>query len=133
LNLYEQQAANRRKTWLVMLAFVGFFLVLGLGFDTFYIGAAGGFVPIGSIVALGVGSVSAATSYFSGDRAVLLSTAARPVEELEASATDADKLKLRQLQNVVDEMTIASGLPRPHVYVVPDADPKSTAGEAMWW
>ena len=127
MNLYEQQAANRRKTWLVMLAFVGFFLVLGLGFDTFYIGAAGGFVPIGSIVALGVGSVSAATSYFSGDRAVLLSTAARPVEELEASATDADKLKLRQLQNVVDEMTIASGLPRPHVYVVPDADPNAFA------
>ena len=127
MNIYEQQTSNRRKTWLVMLAFVGFFLVLGLGFDAFYIGAGGGFVPIGSVLALGVGSVSAATSYFSGDRAVLLATAARPVEELEAAATDADKFTLRRLENVVDEMAIAAGLPRPKVYVVPDADPNAFA------
>jgi heat shock protein HtpX len=127
LNLYEQQASNRRKTWLVMLAFIGFFLILGLGFDAFYLGTAGGFVPIGSIAALGVGSVSAATSYFSGDRAVLLSTHAQPVEELAAAATEADKLKLQQLENVVDEMAIAAGLPRPKVYVVPDADPNAFA------
>ena len=127
MNLYEQQASNRRKTWLVMLAFVAFFLVLGFGFDAFYIGAGGGVVPIGSVIALGVGSVSAAASYFSGDRAVLLSTHAQPIEELAAGATEADRLKLRQLENVVDEMTIASGLPRPKVYVVPDADPNAFA------
>jgi heat shock protein HtpX len=126
MNLYEQQQSNRRKTWLVMLAFVAFFLLLGFGFDAFYLGTAGGF-PVGSVIALGVGSVSAAVSYFSGDRAVLLSTAAQPVEELQASATDADRLKLRQLENVVDEMAIASGLPRPKVYVVPDADPNAFA------
>ncbi len=127
MNLYEQQASNRRKTWLVMLAFIGFFLILGLGFDAFYLGTAGGFVPIGSLAALGVGSVSAATSYFSGDRAVLLSTHAQPVEELAAAATETDKLKLHQLENVVDEMAIAAGLPRPKVYVVPDADPNAFA------
>ena len=127
MNLYEQQRSNRRKTWLVMLAFVAFFLILGAGFDAFYLGAGGGFVPVGSVIALGVGSASAAVSYFSGDRAVLAATAARPVEELEAAATDPDKLKLRQLENVVDEMAIASGLPRPRVYVVPDADPNAFA------
>jgi heat shock protein HtpX len=79
------------------------------------------------MIALGVGSGSVAVSYFSGDRAVLLSTAAQPVEELQASATDADRLKLRQLENVVDEMAIASGLPRPKIYVVPDADPNAFA------
>jgi len=127
MNLYEQQASNRRKTWLVMLAFVGFFLFLGFGFDAFYIGAGGGVVPVGSVLALAVGSVSAAVSYFSGDRAVLAATAARPLEELTTTATDADRLKLTQLQNVVDEMAIASGLPRPKVYVVPDADPNAFA------
>jgi heat shock protein HtpX len=127
MNLYEQQRANRRKTWLVMLAFIAFFLFLGFGFDAFYIGAAGGVVPVGSVIALGVGSVSAAVSYFSGDRAVLAATAARPLEELTTTATDADRLKLTQLQNVVDEMAIASGLPRPTVYVVPDADPNAFA------
>jgi heat shock protein HtpX len=127
MNLYEQQSANRRRTWLVMFAFVGFLLVLGLGFDTFYLGGVGGNVPIGSMVALGVGSISAVTSYFTGDRAVLLATGARPIAEAGAAAGDADKLKLHQLENVVDEMAIAAGLPRPRVYIVPDPDPNAFA------
>ena len=127
MNLYEQQAANRRKTWLIMIAFVVFLLILGLGFDALYVGAAGGYVPIGTVAALGVGSVSALASYYNGDRAVLAATAARPIEELAAGAGEADMLKFRQLENIVDEMAIAAGLPRPRVYVVPDADPNAFA------
>ena len=127
MNLYEQQTANRRKTWLIMIAFVVFLLFLGLGFDAFYVGAAGGSVPIGTVAALGVGSVSALASYYRGDRAVLAATSARPIEEVAAGASDADKLKLRQLENIVDEMAIAAGLPRPRVYVVPDSDPNAFA------
>jgi heat shock protein HtpX len=127
MNLYDQQAANRRRTWLVMLAFIAFLLLLGFGFDAFFLSQAGGFVPIGSIAALAVGSVSALVSYASGDKAVLLSTGAVPVADLLRSATDADALKLRQLDNVVDEMAIAAGLPRPPVYVVPDPDPNAFA------
>jgi heat shock protein HtpX len=127
VNLYEQQTSNRRKTWLIMLAFIGFLLFLGAGFDALYIGEAGGFVPVGSLLALTVGSVSSAMSYFAGDRAVLLATAAKPVEELAATATDDEKLKLQRLSNVVDEMAIAAGIPRPRVYVVPDADPNAFA------
>ena len=127
MNLYEQQSANRRKTWLIMFAFVVFLLFLGFGFDAFYVGVAGGSVPIGTVAALGVGSVSAFASYYHGDRAVLAATSARPIEEVAAGAGDADKLKLRQLENIVDEMAIAAGLPRPRVYVVPDADPNAFA------
>jgi heat shock protein HtpX len=127
MNLYEQQSANRHKTWLVMAAFVAFLFALGLGFDTFYLGAAGGSIPIGSLAALAIGSISAIASYYRGDRAVLAATGARRVEELEASATEPDKLKLHQLTNVVDEMAIAAGLPRPAVYVVPDRDPNAFA------
>ena len=127
MNLYEQQSANRRKTWLIMIGFVVFLLVLGLGFDAFYVGAAGGNVPIGTVAALGVGSASALASYYHGDRAVLAATSAKPIEDVAAGASEADKLKLRQLENIVDEMTIAAGLPRPHVYVVPDADPNAFA------
>ena len=128
MNLYEQQTANRRKTWLIMFAFVAFLFVLGLGFDTAYLGGLGGSIPIGSILALGVGSVSAVASYYSGDKAVLLATGATPIESAAASAaTDDEKLKLRQLQNVVDEMSIAAGLPRPRTYIVPDPDPNAFA------
>jgi heat shock protein HtpX len=79
------------------------------------------------LAALGVGSVSALASYYNGDRAVLAATSARPIDEVVAGADDADKLKLRQLDNVVDEMAIAAGIPRPRVYVVPDADPNAFA------
>jgi heat shock protein HtpX len=127
MNLYEQQAANRRKTWLVMFVFIGFLFLLGAGFDAFYIGGAGGYVPVGSILALGVGSVSAIATYVGGDRAVLLATGAKPLTDVISAAGEADKLKLQQLSNVVDEMSIASGVPRPDVYIVPDADPNAFA------
>ncbi len=127
MNLYEQQSANRRKTWLVMFAFVAFLFLLGLGFDAFYLGQVGGVAPIGSLLALGVGSVSALVSYFTGDRAVLLASGAKPIAEVAASASEADRLALRQLDNVVDEMAIAAGLPRPPVYIVPDGDPNAFA------
>src|SRR5712692_574564 len=127
MNLYEQQASNRHRTWLIMGAFVAFLFVLGVGFDTFYLDAAGGVVPIGSLMALAVGSISALTSYYIGDRAVLLSSGAQPIADALASSDEAGKLKLRQLENVVDEMAIAAGLPRPPVYVVPDPDPNAFA------
>jgi heat shock protein HtpX len=130
VNLYEQQSSNRHKTWLVIFLFVAFLFLLGLGFDTFYIGAfggAGGYVPIGSILALGVGSVSAIATYIGGDRAVLLASGAKPLADVVASASEADTLKLRQLSNVVDEMAIASGVPRPDIYIVPDPDPNAFA------
>jgi heat shock protein HtpX len=127
VNLYEQQAANRRKTWLIMSAFILFLFFIGAGFDVFYMGQAGGFVPVGSLLALSVGSVSSLLSYYAGDRAVLLATAARPVDELAATASGDDRLRLQQLTNVVDEMAIAAGIPAPRAYVVPDPDPNAFA------
>src|SRR3989442_15386996 len=108
MNLYEQQSANRRKTWLVMFVFVAFLFVLGLGFDAFYLGQAGGGVPGGSVLALGVGSVSALAGYFNGDRAVLPATYAKPIALFAATASGADKLKPPQPDNVVDERGIAA-------------------------
>jgi heat shock protein HtpX len=127
VNLYEQQAANRRKTWLIMSAFILFLFFIGAGFDVFLVGQAGGSVPVGSLLALSVGSVSSLLSYFAGDRAVLLATGAKPVDQLAAAATGDERLKLQQLTNVVDEMSIAAGIPAPRVYVVPDADPNAFA------
>jgi len=110
-----------------MIVFVALLCVLGFGFDAFYLGVGGGYVPVGSLMSLGIGSVSACVGYFNGDRAVLLATAAKPLDEVEASADEASKLKVRQLRNVVEEMSIASGVPRPAVYVVPDEDPNAFA------
>jgi heat shock protein HtpX len=124
MNLLEQQASNRRRTWVIMGGFIVFLCFLGIGFDAFLGGGAS--MPVGTIAALGVGSVSALASYFTGDRAVLAATHAVPVGTL-APASEDERLKLRQLDNVVDEVAIAAGLPRPPVYVVPDADPNAFA------
>jgi heat shock protein HtpX len=127
VDLFEQQRANRRRTWIVMAVFVAFLVFLGWGFDRFYLGMEGVPIPIGSMFALGVGSVSALASYFMGDRAVLLSTGAVPLEQAAQGATDEHRLEYRQLENIVEEMAIASGLPKPRVYIVSDPDPNAFA------
>jgi len=135
MNIYEQQASNRRTTALIMAVFVGFFLVIGLGFDYFYLnfnpgGAAApvltadGYyetsrsrpqnVPIGTIVALLVGLGLTANGFFNGARMVLRSTMAR-------RAITADE-KEQVFLNVVKEMATASGLPVPAAYIIPDPD-----------
>jgi heat shock protein HtpX len=111
-----------------MAVFVAFLIFLGYGFDRFYIGDGEFVFPIGTLTALGVGSVSALTSYYSGDRAVLLSTGAVAIDRALSEETREDSaLKLRQLDNVVEEMSLAAGLPKPKVYVVPDPDPNAFA------
>jgi len=111
-----------------MLVFIAFLVLLGAGFDRFFLGYSGTSLPVGTLAALALGTGSAMFSYYGGDRAVLLSSHAQPLEAREAAAqTDAEKFKLTQLDNVVDEMAIAAGLPKPKVYVIPDADPNAFA------
>lgn len=129
MNFLEQQRANRRRTWLVMTGFIGLAMLVGAGFDLFLFGGSQGGVilPIGTAGALALSSASAATSYFAGDRAVLKSTQAIPIDTALASADPEFRLKLTQLRNVVDEMAIASGLPPPKVFLVPDPDANAFA------
>jgi heat shock protein HtpX len=120
-NIYEQQAHNKRATLVVMVVFIIFLGFIGFGFDAFYLGTINEdvFIPIGTVVALGLGGLSAVWSLQSGAKAVLSSSNAVPA--------DPGNPAHRQLLNVVDEMSIASGLPRPQVYIVPDADPNAFA------
>ena len=63
-----------------------------------------------------------------GDRAVLASSAAVPLDEIDIDgASPEDRLRLKQLGNIADEISIASGLPRPRLYVIPDSDPNAFA------
>jgi heat shock protein HtpX len=120
-NIFEQQAHNRRMTWLLMTAIVLLFVFLGLGFDYFYLGVfeEPTAFPVATIM-LSVGSVVFAyISLHDGASLVLRSAQATP-----AVPTDPQH---RQLLNVVQEMSIASGLPVPHVYIIPDDDPNAFA------
>jgi heat shock protein HtpX len=125
MDLFQQQASNRRRTWMVMAVFVAFLFFLGYGFDLLYLRSR---VPITAWVALAGGAIGAYAGFRSGDRAVLASAGAVPLGDLEGSlATESDRLKYQQLRNVVEEMAIAAGLPVPKLFVIPDADPNGFA------
>jgi heat shock protein HtpX len=126
-NLFAEQAANRRKTWLIIGGFVLFLGFLGFGFDLFVLGHGSTRalarreipVPIGATLGLLFGGATSFFGYRFGDRAVLASSGARPIR------TDDPNGKV--LMNVVTEMAIASGLPMPKVYVLDDPDPNAFA------
>jgi heat shock protein HtpX len=126
-NIYEQQRRNRRRTMLIMAVFVLFFAFLGFGFDLFYfgidpfglLGEPTPVLPVATMFALLIGGGTSFWGLLNGAKAVLSSAGAQPVPENDP--------KYQTLLNVVDEMTIASGLPRPKIYVVPDPDPNAFA------
>ena len=110
--MYEQIAANRRKTALLLVGAVVFLAVVG-----YAIGLIWGVGPIGLVIAAIVAFVMSVSSYFYGDRLVLASTRAREVTPEEAP----------RLHNVVEGLAIAAGVPKPRVYVVPEQAPNAFA------
>jgi heat shock protein HtpX len=127
-NLFAQQEANRRRsTWLV-IGFIIFFSWVGFGGDLAF-GLLTADAPPGAYhhVIPGIGIfttvVAAGICWYSwhyGPDRVLWATGAWEIID---PATPEQK----QLVNVVEEMAIASGLPRPRVWVVPDDDPNAFA------
>jgi len=127
-NLFAQQQANRRRSTWLTIGFILFFAWVGFGGDlAFWLLTAD--TPPGSyhhvVPFIGIFSVlsAAAICWYSwrhGAERVLWATGAW---ELIEPATPEQK----QLVNVVEEMAIASGLPRPRVWIVPDPDPNAFA------
>ena len=111
-----------------MIGFVLFFAWLGFGGD--YILAlytSGGDLesyhhvfPWLGIVFTTAAVFAAWHAYKTGPEKVLWASGAT---ELTNPQTDAE----RQLVNVVEEMAIAAGVPRPHIWIVPDDDPNAFA------
>ena len=121
---YELQAKNRLNSILILLVFLGLVGFLGWGLDYFFLGRGlgreeGPLVPFFTLFALVFGLFHATMSWFGGAREVLHATFARP-------ARVEDRLE-KQFLNVVEEMSIAAGLPVPKAYVVPDDDPNAFA------
>ncbi len=127
-NLFAQQRANRRRSTVLIAIFLAFFAWIGFGGDlAYYLGTSGAppnayhhtipWFGIGATL-LGVGMTWFA--WKRGPKQVLWATGAWQL--LEASSD-----KEKQLVNVVEEMAIASGLPKPTIWIVPDADPNAFA------
>ena len=116
-NIYQQITANRHSTWIIIIVVVSFFLLIGLGFDHFY--GVGLNMPAFTLAALLFGVIASFGSYMYGDQLILSSTHAR-----ELDLTDPKEL---QWHDVIEEMSIAAGIPVPKAYVINDPDPNAFA------
>jgi heat shock protein HtpX len=117
VNIYERAAHNKRMSKIVVTVFVFFFLFLGLGFDYYY--GVGVGLPVFTLIALLVGLILSYNGWYYGDKLVLSSTGAR--------ALDLNDALEMQWQNVVEEMSIAAGIPLPRTYIIDDPDPNAFA------
>jgi heat shock protein HtpX len=127
-NLFAQQEANRRRSTWLTVGFLLFFAWVGFGGDlAFYLmtmePGPGSYRHVFPFI--GIFSTLAAAwicwySWRRGPERVLWATGAW---ELIEPITPEQK----QLVNVIEEMSIASGLPRPAIYIVPDNDPNAFA------
>jgi len=108
-SFYQQQAANRRNS--ILLVLVVALILAALGFVIGY--AIGGNVETAVIVLIGAVALAllmTAGSYFSGDSLVLAVSQAHEVKEDQAP----------QLVDVVKELSLAAGLPTPRIYLIDD-------------
>jgi heat shock protein HtpX len=110
--VYEQIASNRRRTWLLIAGAV--ILLSAVGYALGLIWQSG---PAGLVIALIVAIALSIGSYAYGDRVVLASARARPVTPDEQP----------RLHNIVEGLSIAAGIPKPRVYVVPEVAPNAFA------
>ncbi|HOI24864.1 MAG TPA: M48 family metalloprotease [Caldisericia bacterium] len=112
--IYDEISRNKRDSFFLILFFSVFVVLAG-----YFIGEAwmkgGG--PLGIAIGFGISLIMSLVSFYSGDKVILASVGAQK----------ASRDSHPQLINIVEELTIASGLPLPEIYVVPDASPNAFA------
>ncbi len=110
--MYEEIAANRRNSWILVVLITAALVFLGYAAGEYwgngYVGVA-----LAGLIAI----VSSLSAYYHGDKAVLTMSKARRIE----------KKNFPQLFNVMEELSIAAGLPMPAVYVIDDTAPNAFA------
>ena len=127
-NLFAQQRSNRRRSVLLVVVFLLFFAWIGFGGDFALAlatadaapGAYRHAFPWLGIAAMLLGSGLTWHGWRNGPKDVLWATGAWEI--LQPS-----KPQEQTFVNVVEEMAIASGLPRPSIWIVPDQDPNAFA------
>ncbi len=110
--MYELIASNKRRSILLVAGFVLVVSLVGAAFGIVF-----GYGWQGTVIALVVSGALAFASYWKADAVALAVSRAHP----------ADPAEYRRLYNLVEGLTIASGLPMPRIYIVDDPAPNAFA------
>lgn len=112
----DRIAANQRNSLLLIGVFLLFVVAMG-----YIVGFAWTGDPLGAVfglvLAIVAGTVSGLITYFGGAKMVLATSGAKEVSREEYPV----------LHNVVEEMALAGGLPKPTIYVIDDSSPNAFA------
>src|SRR4051812_17994354 len=112
MGMYEQIARNKRRTFVMLAAFVLLIAAVAVALGIIF-KAGVAIVPIAIVIAIAM----AWTSYFASDRIALAASRAKP----------ADGPEYARYHNLVEGLCIAAGLPKPRLYVVEDPAPNAFA------
>lgn len=112
--MYNNIAANRNRTIFLMITFFIFFILLGYALSYYYNDPSILWMAVVFSVFMNW------FSYFFSDKIALTSTGAKP-------ANPEQDIEQRQIVNMVENLSIAGGLPTPRVYVIEDQSPNAFA------
>lgn len=103
--MYKEIHRNKIITWLIVLAFVGLIVFLAFVYGYYY-----DYGWLGIILGLMFSLPSALIGYYFSDQIVLSM----------ANAREINRKDNRDLYNLVDNLAITAGLPKPRIYIVDD-------------
>jgi heat shock protein HtpX len=105
INVYEQIDSNKRKSVLIVFSFILFAALV-----VYWLGRSFGYSPSFAGVAFIFAGLTGLIGYYQGDKIILSLSRARP----------ADRKKDFKLFTVVENLSLASQIPLPRVYLIDD-------------
>src|SRR5436189_6000441 len=110
VNVYDEIAGNRWRTWLLVGLFVAIVALLGYVLGEVWFGGNGGLFVLP--FALAIASIPGLTSYVAGDKIELGTSQAHDVSEQQQP----------QLHHVIEALVSAAAIPKPTIYGMEDSD-----------
>lgn len=111
-SLYTQRDSNIRKTWFLITAFL--ILTMLLGWFLSYYFEASWILPFAIILS----TVMSVGSYWWSDKMVIAMTRAKPMP---------DEGNFQDIHNIVENLAITAGLPKPKLYILEERAPNAFA------
>jgi heat shock protein HtpX len=109
--IYTQQSKNVRKTWILMASFLIIVIAIGYLFSYSYNNPNILYIAVAFSIGMNI------FSYWNSDKIALKMSGAIP----------ADPSQFRELHNIVENLAITAGLPKPRVFIINDEAPNAFA------